>query len=274
MRNYETSLILAYRRTQKVKPIPRSDAGFVQLLVVAALAAVGGLLTAGLMTAMQSSRQTAALERLVRSDAIAASGFRRLATAIEEPADTLESEALRGPVDVSLGGTGLSLRVEANGSKIDVLAADITMIESYLRQTGLDPQSVTTVLDDVGKARSSANGAAALQIIRAAVIGLVPDSALSRDLTRFGGMGIDPNYASRRVLRAIPDLTPADAERMASAPEGGRAQYAHLSRYFASTGRRFSLLTTINWTADTMPERRLPIEISTSGKVVVLAGPE
>ncbi len=257
----------------KASPTRDPDAGFVQLLVVAALAMVGGLLTAGLMSATQTSRQTAALERLVRGDVLAASGFQRLIAAIDGPQDILENEALRGAVSLSLADADVQLRIEANGSKIDVLAADLTLLENYLTQAGLERQRLAALLGDVGDARARSDSEGAIEAIRAVAAGLQPAEAFDRDLTRFGGPGIDPNYASSRVLRATPDLTPIDADRIAAAPEGERGEYARLSRYFTSTGRRFSLATRIEWAADAISERRLPIEISTSGKVMMLGGP-
>ena len=218
-------------------------------------------------------RQTAALERLVRSDAIAVSGFQRLAAAIDESADVLENQALQGFVSLPLASAEILLGIEADGSKIDVLAADPLMLERYLTEASLDLRRVTILLGDIGVARSRSDGAGALEIVRAAIAGLLPTGAFDRDLTRFGSSGVDPTYASARVLHAIPDLAPSDADRIAATPAGERAQYARLSGYFASTGRHFSLVTRIGWGADAAAERRLPIEISTSGKVVVLAGP-
>lgn len=258
--------------SRKVSPTRDPDAGFVQLLVVAALATLGGLLTASLMSATQTSRQTAALERLVRGDVLAESGFQRLIAAIDGPQDTLENEALSGAVSLSLADADVQLRIEAIGSKIDVLSADLLLLENYLTQAGVERQQLAALLADVGDARSRSDGEGAIEAVRAVGAGLQP--AFDRDLTRFGGPGIDPNYASSSVLRAIPDLAPIDADRIAATPEGERGEHARLSRYFTSTGRRFSLATRIEWAADAIAERRLPIEISTSGKVMVLGGAE
>lgn len=238
-----------------------------QLLVVSALAVLGGLLTAGLLAAAETGRQAAALERLVRGEAAADAGFYRLVAAIEDPADTLETVALQGQTTLAMTGDELSLGIEANGSKIDVLAADLQLIERYARQVGLNGPDVSALLDTLGAAREAGNGSAALEAIRVAMTGLLPSEELSRDITRFGAAGIDPTYASSRVLHAVPDLSPADADRIAAAPSAERAQYAQLSRYFASAGRRFSLLVRAG-----LLDQRLPLEMSTAGKVVVLAG--
>jgi hypothetical protein len=242
------------------------------LIVVSALAALGGLLTAGLLSATQTGRQAAALERLVRSDVAADAGFLRLVAAIEDPGDALENAALQAPTRLDVADYELLLRIEANGSKIDVLAGDLALLGRYARQAGLDARDVAALLDALGAARDRQDGVAALEFARVALAGWRSGEELSRDITRFGGVGIDPTYASSRVLHAVPEVSPTDADRIAAAPPDERAQFARLSRYFSSTGRRFSLLARMGWGADNASEQRLPIEISTAGKVVVLAG--
>ncbi|WP_141728262.1 hypothetical protein [Devosia insulae] len=242
-----------------------------QLLVVSALAVLGALLTAGLLAAAQTGRQAAALERLVRSEVAAEAGFYRLVAAIEDPADTLETAALQGQTTLALAGNELLLGIETNGSKIDVPAADLQLIERYARQAGLDGRDLSALLAELGAARADGDGSAALEALRVAMTGLLPSQELNRDITRFGGSRIDPTYASRRVLHAVPDLSPADADRIAAAPPAERAQYAQLSRYFASGGRRFALVTRVAWGATDLSEGCLPIEISTAGRVIVLA---
>lgn len=241
-------------------------------MVVSALAVLGALLTASLMGATQTSRQAAALERLVRSEVVADAGFRRLISAIEEQSDTLETAALQGPTKFVMAGNALSLGIEANGSKIDVLAADLQLIERYARQAGLDGGDASASLAELGAARQDRHSVRALEALRVAMAGLLPNDELSRDITRFGGSGIDPTYASSRVLHAVPDLSPADADRIAAASPEARAKFAQLSRHFASGGRRFALMTRIAWGANALSEGCLPTEISTSGKVIVLAG--
>lgn len=253
--------------------IPSADTGFVQVIVVSALATIGGLVTASLIATTKTNQQTAALERLVRNEAIGISGSQRLAAAIDDPADALEAQALWGTVATKLANIEISFRIEPEGSKIDVLAAELGLIEGYASQVGLDPRSTTTLLGEIGKARGRSDGVTALEAVRVAMTGMLPAEGLDRDFTRFGGAGIDPSYASSRVLHAIPDLSPADADRIAATTPDERAQHVHLSRYFSSGGRRFTLVTQIAWSANETSERRLPIEISTSGKIIVLAGP-
>ncbi len=258
-----------------VRRTPTSDAsesGFVQLIVVSALAVLGGLLTAGLLSATQTGRQAAALERLVRAEVAADAGFYRLVAAIGDPGDTLESAALRGPTKITIGDDELWLRIEANGGKIDVLAGEPAMLERYMRQAGVDAYGVSALLDDLSAARKNQDGAAALEVVRIATAGLLPSEELNRDTTRFGGPGIDPIHASSRVLHAVPDLSPADADRIAAASPDERAADIHLSRYLSSGGRRFSLVTQVAWGQDEASEPCLPIEMSTAGKVALLAG--
>lgn len=250
-----------------------SDAGFVQLLVIGALATLAGLLTVTMLTAAQTSRASAALERLVRNSAVGDASALRMMAAIEDPADDLETRALRGSMTVAMGPVDTTLRIEAEASKIDVLFADVALLERYLVHRGFDASTVTALVQRLSVARESGDGVGALEALRVALTAALPTGEFDRDVTRFGGVGIDPISATGRVLLAIPDLSPAEAKRIAAASPEDRAQYAHSSRYFSSSGRRFSLVTTTARGVGQASERRLPIEISTAGKPIVLAGP-
>lgn len=243
------------------------------MLVVAALATLGGLLTITLVAETRTSRQAAALERLLRAETIGTSGFYRLVAAIDDPADALEIQALQGMAAAQIGDTKPSLAIESSGGKIDVMAAEMSLLEGYLNRAGLAPSAATGVVGEVAEARVRRDGATALEAVRTALSGTFRPAELDMDLTRFGTAGIDPRHASNHVLHAIPDLAPTDAEQVAAAPLEERPRSLHLSRYFASMGRRFSLVTRVDFGPGHLLERQLPIELSTSGKVIVLGGP-
>jgi len=82
--------------------------------------------------------------------------------------------------------------------------------------------------------------------------------------------GIDPRYATERVLAAVPDLDPGELASLLAMPAVDRASRHGLSRLFESGGRRFSFAVKVDQPPFVPTTRRLPIELSTSGRVVVL----
>lgn len=249
----------------------RAD-GFAQVTLLLALAAIAAVLTASLATSRGASRQAASLEQLARGEARAESGFQRLLAAFADPADELEAVAFAGDAQVSVGGVPVTLRIEAEGSKIDVLEADRSMVARYLEQNFVVGGEIASVLAALEADRSRADATAASLLLELALVGGLDLGQMRRDLTRFGGKGIDPQYASERVLRAVPDLTLAEADRIAALGPSERASFLGRSSYFASGGRHFTLVAEIDGDGGGSMEWHLPIEISTAGKAIVLAG--
>ena len=254
---------------------PATDQGFVQILLLVALATIAAVLTAVLIGARQNVLYAKALDRMIRTEALAASGFQRLGAAILDHADDLEQAALEGtdPPLVTLADARLALTLEGEGGKIDLLRADMALLTEYLVNAALPAAAQARLIADIAAARDSKDGAAARDAVRLALLDSLSNAQIDADFTILGTTaGIDPRYASERVLAAVPDLDPGDLAALLAMPEAERTQQG-LSRYFESGGRRFSLVVKIDQPPFAPATRRLPIELSTSGRVLVLGAP-
>ena len=89
------------------------DAGFIQVVVLGALAGCAALIAIILPQALSANTGAAALERLVRAEMVATSGFRRTIAAFDSDADMLEVRALAAAVALDLGGTQSTIALEA-----------------------------------------------------------------------------------------------------------------------------------------------------------------
>jgi hypothetical protein len=247
-----------------------SDRGFVQILVLGALATLAALVGAAMMLARTDSTHSAALERLVRTDVLVTSGFRRTMAALGSPTDDFETLALEGDAGFPLGDVSTNVRIDGENGKIDVLLSDPVLMQQLAGNAGVSPADIRQLADAVAAMREQSDGAGALDAARGVFSPYLPSFAEA--VTRFGGAGIDPTYASADVLSAIPDLSPSDAARIAATPAAERSQLVSLSRYFTSNSRRFSIVVSIDWGLGETATRRLPIEISTSGQPIILAG--
>lgn len=254
---------------------PVGSAGFVQLMALVALATISAMITASIVGATTGSRTSAALERLIRSDAVATSGFVRLEAAIIDPSDNLETGALAPTSDtrVTVGDIEVDLHIEAEDGKIDVLRADRDLVARYLANAGLTPDEQASVLRAIDEARAEEDGEAGMDTLRRALLEQDDEASFHRDFTQFGSSGIDPAYASDQVLASLPDLSPAEIAQLIGTPTEARGEGSIHSRYFKSGGRRFTLVSRIDWTVEQRSELRLPIELSAAGRPVHLAGP-
>jgi hypothetical protein len=250
--------------------------GFVQMMVLVGLATIGAIVSAAIVSSQDGARSEAALERLVLVDALTTSGFNRLAAAMRDPSDNLETQALdpKGVADTFVADITVTLQIEGISGKIDVLRTDRNILARYLSNSALSSNEQTALLASIDKARASRDADAAIDLVFAALLDLRPLSALERDFTKFGsGAGIDPTYASGRVLAAVPGLSAADVARWVSSSAMERTQLKLQSPYFATNGTRFDLVAQVSWAPDQSVERRLPVELTTGGHLIPIAGP-
>jgi hypothetical protein len=126
----------------------------------------------------------------------------------------------------------------------------------------------------ISKARDIDSANSGLNAILVSLLDHRSDRELAQDFTEFSDhSGIDPAYASGRVIAAIPDLPTSTAARISGSTIQDLAQLNLQSRYFAPNGARFSLVAHIDWGPNQSSERRLPVEVSSAGRLVALAGP-
>lgn len=234
------------------------------LLPLITAAALSGLLINLFDLSRGAGRQVAALERMITSQVVLESGLRRLQAGFASVDDDVENRALMAAVPVLVGRTPVSLGIENEAGKIDVMRAAEPVVLGYLSRFWERPPTRAALR----AARAGGEGAGAFQAIALQL----PQDELAdayRDLTRFGLQGIDPQYASRRVLESLPDLAKGEAARIAELPAGQRTLSPSASQYFVTGGHTFSLVASL---ASDQRSVRLPVEVSTSGRVVALAG--
>jgi len=248
------------------------QAGFAQLLVIAALAVLAAVLTVALSTARLGSQQISALDAQVFADTRLTSGLALLQEALRDPTNNLELRALAAPVMVDLADAEVELAIVGEGGKLDVLRADPALIERFAKNAGLARDETTALLDELGKMRKRGDDAGAMEAVRLAFAETVGPVGVDDNFTRFGSDRIDPTFATDAVLQAIPDLGPSQIAQMVASPSSQRTQYATLSTYFASGSRRFMLIARMSEKPGHRFEKRLPIELTTSGGFVELDG--
>ena len=253
-----------------------STDGFVQMMVLVALGTISAVIMATMLTATDGSSNTAALERLVETDALTISGFNRLEAAMLNPTDDLAIRALRldTPVEIQVGGNRVALQIEGVGGKIDPLRTARDAIVRYMANSPLTTGERATVMAAIDKARDTNSAYAGYTAV---LIGLLDHRAnreLEQDFTQFADhSGIDPAYASSRVIAAIPDLSASTVAGISGSTIQDLAVRNLQSRYFAPNGSRYSLVTIIDWGQNQSAQRRLPVEVSSAGRLVALGAP-
>lgn len=248
-----------------------SNAGFVQVVVLAGIATLAALSVAGLSSTQSADVTAAAIERMLRVDVLTRSAFARVLAALESRPDTFEQQALSGPTVLEISGQEVAVSLEGEAGKVDLLQAPLTTVVRLADNLELPTGELDSFIAELEGARSQGNAVQALDLARQRLALRAAD--LDAVVTIFGNAHIDPTYAPREVLETIPDLSPAEIAQILSTPPSERGQFVALSEHFATNSRRFSIAVQIAWGPDQVSIRRLPIELSTSGRAVVLAGP-
>ena len=253
-----------------------TDGGFVQIGALAGLAVVAASLALSLGGNMQLARDAAAFERRASAALIADSGVRRVLASIEDPADPLAMEVgVAGDLHtLELLGSPVELAIEGEAGKIDPLTAARPILESYFSNAGVPAARIAALMAGLDQARPAADAEAAFELLETYLLPDLTAENLARDFTdRSKLAGIDPLYASRRVLEALPDLGTTEIDeiiRVRSLEPGSLDTTA--SRYFAGGGAEFTIVAAVPLTGREALVRRVPIELTTAGRAVVLDG--
>ena len=246
------------------------EAGFAQILVLSALVVLSAILTASIATSRLGNRQASALDARVFADARLDAGLALLRDALADPDNRLEEQALAAPVAVEVADQVVDVAIASEGGKIDVLRADLGLVERFANNAGLSTDQVAELLEQLTARRDVEDDLGAFEAVELALAGAIGLAAVSDSFTRFGSDHIDPTSATDDVLRAIPDLTPSEVQRIIATPSTERSRFATASRYFASGSRRFTLIARFSDSSGGHFERRLPIELTTAGGVIEL----
>ena len=252
-----------------------STGGFAQISALLALAGIAGVLAVTLSQSVEISRQTVVLDRIIRGSVIADSGVRRLLAAIDDPDDRLEDEVgiLGFPRTIEVSGVQVGLAIEGEAGKLNPLTIPWEVLERYVDRAGITAADRTDLLERLQDARRTVDMDAALRSLHVFLIPLLSLDELERDFSvRTNLAGVDPHLASERILAALPDLGEAAATELVRSRHDPSAIGRFDSRYFATGHPLFTLVTTVHWNDVDRFTRRVPIEITTAGKVLVLDG--
>lgn len=241
-----------------------SSNGFVQLVALAGLIAISGLIVAGSNTALFAVKQASGLRDQLQNDVLLSSAIRY----------GLESGQALGsnfqPFTVTVDGLTVALHVEAEGGKIDPAAAPKELVSGYLEQAGLSAtDNIGSLLDTLEADR--AQGTMLTTGAIASSLGRAELDTLRQDLADFGSTGVDPRYASERVLRSVPNLSDADVQDIITQRGQSADPKLPSSPYFMSAPPRFTLVADIASADGTRDSKRFLFEVTSGGSTLALA---
>jgi hypothetical protein len=251
----------------------RLDGGFAQVLVLTSLATISAIITVALVHASGSGALTSALDRQVRGEAAAVSGIRRVIAAIEAPADDLETRILSSehPLPFEFGETRVELQIDGEGGKINPVRSAPELLTGYIGTLPLSEDARRGLLAAIEDARELDDREAGLQAVHRYLLPIVPMAQLESDFGIWNQTGgVDPLYASERVLSAIPDLTAGGVAQVLQLRKSDPSAVRALSAHFATGRPIFSIVAVVRGSAGEMTSKRVPIEISSAGRVLVL----
>lgn len=259
--------------TGDMKSRASPETGFAQLMVLGGLAAVAGVLTLATTASLGTSEMAAALANRLEHEIAASSAVHRIISAIADGGDALEIGLLSATaLDLDVGGTSVALSIEGEGGKINPVATRTEIVEGYLRDLGLSTEEFASLRTEFAGLR--ADRSASGEVTSAVMLALLPWVAadqIDSDFSPFNDRtGIDLRYASERVLSAFPDLDASEVHQVVERRATDPSVVNGLSAYTESGSSRFSLVATISEPTGTFT-RRVPIEITPAGSVVLLA---
>jgi hypothetical protein len=251
-----------------------SENGFAQVLVLFSLATLCGLLTVALTQGLRTSQYSRALDLQLRGGAVARSGVDIIIDAIENPSVTLETALLGAevPYVTMIAGTDTQFEIQAEAGKINPATIELELLAGYLTDAAVPPQTQTELLAALRMPRDEVDGLAALREVHAHLLPFIDMQQLRRDFGIWNtAAGIDPTFASRAVLSAVPDITDADVESLILArwtnPDAGRP----VSRYFSRSRAVFCAVATVHWDENRIASYAEAIEITNGGRVLKLS---
>lgn len=243
--------------------VPTSSEGFVQLIALAGLIAVSGLIVAGSNAALFTVKQASDLRNQLQNDVLLSSAIRYTL----ESGQALESNFQ--PLTVTIDQQPMSLHIEAEGGKIDPNVAPRELVSSYLEEAGLPATDTGALLDTLDV--EDAQGVILIAKAIASSLGQAELHILRQDLTDFGTTGVDPHYASERVLRLVPGLSEADVRAILRERTRSADPKLPSSPYFVSAPPRFTLVAEIGSADGTRDIKSFPFEVTSGGSILALA---
>lgn len=244
---------------------PCRSSGFVQVLALAGLITVSGLVVAGSSTALFAVQEASTLRDRLQREVVLSSALRY----------GLASGRALGPdfasFDVAIDDQLVTLYVEPEGGKIDIGSAPPQLLRGYLLEAGLstaNPEALLRVREALADERTALNTK-----VLSSLLTHIDLESLNQDITSFGSAGIDPRYATERVLRAIPGLGRSDVAAILAERSRSADPRLPASAYFTSAGPKFTLVAEIAGEGGSHSVKRMPFEVTSSGSVL-MRGPQ
>jgi hypothetical protein len=249
--------------------------GFVQIGALAGLLALAGVITFVLSESRGVIDQTGALDHAMVGSTTADSGVRRLLSAINNADDNLESATgtTGDPLALETSGFSMELAIEGEGGKINPVTIARPILEGYVADASIPPEDRGKLLNVLAAVRETGDAAAAMDALHAHLARALTLEQIERDFSTLTTLtGVDPQFASVRVLRAVPDISDAQAAEIVRQRSSKPGTITVQSAYFATGRPLFTLVATVHWNERESFTRRVPIELTTSGRAVTLDG--
>ena len=185
-----------------------SESGLVLPIVLVSLTIISLFAVTATLSIQQSRLEVSRLEQNTFGHFAGQSALRRVIAALAEPSDELDDRILggEGPFRWEFDGRQIDLTIDGEGGKLDLASTDLEIISRYLQNLNLSSTELAAVEERLSTHRQAQTDALWPDLFDDLISGYLPLDELSSDLTGLNPTGgIDPVYASPRVLAAIPD---------------------------------------------------------------------
>lgn len=210
--------------------------GFAQIIALTGMAILGGMIATLQLQTIGAIRAQSALQQTIYGRIAADSATRRIFSAIENDDDTLEATLAHanGTLQLHEAGLDMAIVLEREGGKISASNSPSELVQGYLAGLGV----VGTASARVGEVPPSAGVQA---IVTIGLLQQNVDGSFDQDFSRYHlSPGINPLFASDRVLDAVPDLT--DWDKQSILRERNSGAITATSSFFSTDVRALSLV--------------------------------
>ena len=177
------------------------------------------------------------------------SGLARLFSSLADRNDPLRGRIVAGgePFVWDFEGALIELKIEAEGSKIDVNSAPIILIENALSASGLADGMIQDIVGRIVNARQSGVRLVSFALFEPAwTVARIPFSPAAIFTFSSGRGKIAPHAAHPIVLESIPDLSENEVSALLASRLETRGQPARVqSEYFGQPGNIYSLVAAV-----------------------------
>jgi len=172
---------------------------------------------------------------------------------------------------IDVGAIEVTVSLVSVGGMLNPIGTAPTVIDAYFDRLKLSAVDREGLREKLVAARNAHDADAAMVAVYRYLIPLMSAGEIAADFSVFNPTsGVDPHYASERVLTALPDLTLPDVQRITEERSHKVEPLTIHSAYFVSAIPRFVVVGEIRHGDGTRYVERVPIEISSAGSVIYL----